>query len=225
MVFGFFTDNIDVAGNILSSIKSPSYDLIYPEFNANLMVQKLDHLLNFAWNKIFRRSFLVNNDLRYKVGLSLIEDLEFASRAFPFANKVVFSSKIKYHYMNRQRLTLSKCFDNEMLKRCIMSIDLKLKLMHEIGVDPVFINKKNKSYSFNTLKFYISSLVLYSNNLTYDDILQRINEIFKSDSLIVNAIEYVPVNIEEKAFKFLIMFKCKRLLYLRYQIYKLKRFL
>lgn len=78
--------------------------------------------LNFAWNKLFRRFFLVENALYYERGLYRIEDSEFMMRFLNCAPKVKIIKYSGYHYMVRNTATLSKFFDENIfnhLSRCI----------------------------------------------------------------------------------------------------------
>ena len=65
----------------------------------------------YAWNKLFKREFLIKNHLLYEKGLSRIEDAEFISRFIAYAPKVKFSDKGGYIYEQRPEITLSKGFD------------------------------------------------------------------------------------------------------------------
>ena len=78
--------------------------------------------LNFAWNKLFKRSFLVENALYYEKGLYRIEDSEFMMRFLSSSPKVKMIKYSGYHYMVRNTATLSKFFDENIfnhLSRCI----------------------------------------------------------------------------------------------------------
>ena len=78
--------------------------------------------LNFAWNKLFKRSFLVENALYYEKGLYRIEDSEFMMRFLNCAPKVKMMEYSGYHYMVRNTATLSKFFDENIfnhLNRCV----------------------------------------------------------------------------------------------------------
>lgn len=82
----------------------------------------------YAWNKLFKRDFLVKNQLFYEKGLSRIEDAEFMSRFIAYAPKVKFIENGEYIYEQRVDMTLSKGYDptiTRILKRR-KEIDLKL---------------------------------------------------------------------------------------------------
>lgn len=54
-----------------------------------------------AWVNAYKRSFLIENDLRFKEGI-LHEDVEFTPRAFLVAKTVVYTKNLFYHYIIRQ---------------------------------------------------------------------------------------------------------------------------
>jgi glycosyltransferase involved in cell wall biosynthesis len=54
--------------------------------------------LSPVWNKLFRRSFLLRNDLRFDTDMFLLEDLHFSLRALSFADSIVCSDAAIYHY-------------------------------------------------------------------------------------------------------------------------------
>ncbi len=61
-----------------------------------------------AWSSIYRKNFLIENDLKFAVGM-LHEDEEFSPRAFLLANKVACLSSFFYHYIIRENsITTSK---------------------------------------------------------------------------------------------------------------------
>lgn len=71
---------------------------------------------NYAWNKLFKREFIEQHNLRFEYGLKLIEDIEFMSRIMLCNPKYQFVDYGGYYYAIRQRTTLSKYFDEERIK-------------------------------------------------------------------------------------------------------------
>lgn len=65
----------------------------------------------YAWNKFFRREFLLVNNLQYEKGLSHIEDAEFMSRVVKYRPDIKFIRAGEYVYVQRAEQTLSKGFD------------------------------------------------------------------------------------------------------------------
>jgi glycosyltransferase involved in cell wall biosynthesis len=56
----------------------------------------------FLWNKVYRRDFLISEELRFHEGFSLGEDCAFQFLAFPLADRVVFSDHKLYRYRNKR---------------------------------------------------------------------------------------------------------------------------
>lgn len=82
----------------------------------------------YAWNKFFRREFLLANSLQYEKGLSHIEDAEFMSRVVEYRPAIKFIREGEYVYVQRAEQTLSKGFDPKLVdisKRRI-GIDVRL---------------------------------------------------------------------------------------------------
>lgn len=51
-----------------------------------------------VWCKLYRRSLLVDNNLKFKVGLTRAQDTVFSMHAFEYAKKIVYFDKHLYHY-------------------------------------------------------------------------------------------------------------------------------
>lgn len=103
------TERIGYVGNLSHVVSSSLGDLV-------------GNYLNFAWNKLFKRSFLVENALYYEKGLYRIEDSEFMMRFLSSSPKVKMIKYSGYHYMVRNTATLSKFFDEKIfnhLSRCL----------------------------------------------------------------------------------------------------------
>lgn len=54
--------------------------------------------LSPIWNKVYKRTLLVNNKLKFKEDMFLYEDLEFSLRCLAYSRKVLFIPDVLYHY-------------------------------------------------------------------------------------------------------------------------------
>lgn len=54
--------------------------------------------LNPIWNKVFKRKFLVENQLKLREGMFLYEDLEYSLRCLAHCDKILFWPDAVYHY-------------------------------------------------------------------------------------------------------------------------------
>lgn len=57
----------------------------------------------FAWNKIYKRDFLLQNKLLFKSNTECIEDILFNFEAFLLCDKIAFSRKRIYGYVQREQ--------------------------------------------------------------------------------------------------------------------------
>ena len=96
--------------------------------------------LNYLWNKWFKRSFLINNQIQQNSNFNLGEDFLFVSEAFMKANSFIILPKAYYHYMIRGEDSLVNRFDpNESYRRKIMYAT-SIKLYDSFGLK----NEKQK---------------------------------------------------------------------------------
>ena len=59
----------------------------------------VDNYNNWAcWGKFFRREFLINNNIRFPVGVALTEDAVFCFHAYNMAKKILATRQIIYYY-------------------------------------------------------------------------------------------------------------------------------
>lgn len=214
VVFGYFMDYCNRHEQTVRSTAITSLDLIYPHFNPSLFISDLDAVLNYAWNKIFKSTFLKKNHLFFEKGLSVIEDQEFIYRAFPLASIVVFSPLVKYHYVNRQRKTLSNSYDNRYIDLYIRSISIKRIFLRKLGIASIEINQVLYKVAFLYVIYLL--LLLYASNVN-----QKRNEAIKImensyfSSLYVN---YLPSSFKYQLLKNLILHKKYSIIDLFYRI-------
>lgn len=67
-------------------------------------------MIGYAWNKLYRRSILMEKGLEFEKGVSLVEDMLFNAQAISAAKTIVFVDTIGTHYMQRERETLGAKF-------------------------------------------------------------------------------------------------------------------
>lgn len=65
--------------------------------NSAIIELKRKNLIDPAWNKLYRRSFIENNNLRFPEG-EIYEDTDFNLRALRFSPKIAVRDRCFYHY-------------------------------------------------------------------------------------------------------------------------------
>lgn len=62
--------------------------------------------LNPIWNKVFKRSFLIDNELYFRRDMFLYEDLEYSLRCITHCENILFEPDIIYHYRQSEGTVL-----------------------------------------------------------------------------------------------------------------------
>lgn len=207
VVFGYVQDNEDLNGNILSTINiSPSVSTYLKESkNLHIDVHHLG-LLGYAWNKIYRKSFLDKHQFRFQKGISLVEDILFNVPIYKIADKIRFNNQCYYHYINRAEESLMKRFHEN-------SFELKVKKNIVLEEFLASWNVKNKNELladslFLGLKYCILNLVESNTNpqqkLVY---LKDMCSHPRGERLFMH---YTPVSLKDKVLLSLIRTKSVR---------------
>lgn len=69
------------------------------EFFDDYLVLAIKHeILNAQWNKVYKKSFLMENNIRFMPEYSIYEDMIFSSLMLPHAEKIVVNDKLYYTY-------------------------------------------------------------------------------------------------------------------------------
>lgn len=112
-IWGFSKDFVDAQESVLRSETLNKSACVCSKANKEYFLFADDSglaMVGYAWNKLYRRSILVENGLEFEKGVSLVEDMLFNAQAISAANAIVFVDTIGTHYMQRERETLGAKF-------------------------------------------------------------------------------------------------------------------
>lgn len=103
------------------------------------LCEQMENLLLSVWNKLIRRSFIVQNDLHFLPSVCYAEDLYFVFNALDQNPKIAYVPLPLYHYnvQNEGSLThnvLQECFESQetvltKLSGCLSNVNLKKRLV------------------------------------------------------------------------------------------------
>lgn len=122
-------------------VKYEIRDIPVIQFNNELNSKRTDYksnvprvgshsqFVNYAWNKLFLREFLIDHDLTYEEGLYRIEDAEFMSRLVKYNPTVAFVKNCGYVYVQRPVNTLSNVFDNTIIDHAVRRIGIDVEVL------------------------------------------------------------------------------------------------
>lgn len=181
-VCGYFVDTVDEEGNLTN--RSERSNLSHSPKSKQDYFERMEYYLNYAWNKLYRRSFLIYNRLIFEKGLWLMEDSEFISRVLNFNPKVGYIDYAGYHYINRPDITLSKKYNENVFWFMKRKMRLYHPVLLSIGASPSIVNaiyEEMRAYtSVYLFKQMMKSLTIYefklhSSNLYNDQELNPRN--------------------------------------------------
>lgn len=99
------------------------------------LVGFINNFINFAWNKLFSRSFLEINNLLFEKGLNVVEDLEFMSRCIKVGAQLGFCHADGYHYRVDDRPSLSRSFSVASVMLAVRSVETRGQMLDSLLTD------------------------------------------------------------------------------------------
>lgn len=177
VVFGYVQDNEDRERNVTHSRNYIPAERTFVKGQGNLEIDEFQlKLLGYAWNKMYRKSFLDKHNLIFEKGTSVVEDILFNSNVFAKADKLRFIGKALYHYCNRPVETLIKAYHEN-------SFELKVRKTKSLKLflDAWNTNEKHKNEILSLslilgIRYCIHSLFAFRNNLSASMKTVRIKE-------------------------------------------------
>ncbi len=92
-----------------------------------------------TWNKIYRRSFLIDSHQRFVDGADLFEDVGWNIRLFALASRISYLNKAYYHYVQYNEGSIIKSMQSPDMSRQralqrIRNVDVACKFLDEQGM-------------------------------------------------------------------------------------------
>lgn len=200
VIFGYIQDDEDQEGKvILSTYVLPKLTkLVKGDTNNNIDSHHLG-LLGYAWNKIYRKSFLDQHQLQFEKGTSLVEDILFNSQVYQSTSILRFNRKGYYHYLNRPVVTLMKKYYENSLELIVSRANALTNFLLKWGFSETKINEVVAISYFQGIRYTINNLL---NSEDYNS--ERLRKILKH-TLTKKLIKfYRPTNLKDKIYKVLI---------------------
>ena len=208
IVFGYAQDNENTEGNSISSVEMIPKVTNWQKGDKDINIDS-HHLglLGYAWNKIYRKSFLDKHNFKFEKGVSLVEDILFNAPVYIQSNLIRFNPKAYYHYINRPVETLIKKFH-------FNSFDLKIKKTKALKIFfdtwQVDTKLKNEILGFSIvqgIRYCIHNMFSFKNKWSFRDKVNYIKTMLYEDMTIQLVRYYKPVSKIDLIYKFLIKHK------------------
>ncbi len=112
---------LDEAGKVLPDYSPHCHKKDFSVMSGIDFMSKVLNNYLFAWSFIYKRSFLVENGLRFTEGL-YYEDSDFAFRSLPMLKRIRYFSKVSYNYLQR-KTSITHTVDMEKINSIFTNCD------------------------------------------------------------------------------------------------------
>lgn len=203
IVFGYFADFKNTEEELTQQKNNkPKIETLKPSDNIDNY-----HLgiLGYAWNKIYRKSFLDQHHFRFKKGISLIEDILFNAPIYQVSDIIRFNPHSYYHYIQREEETLVKKFYPDIFELQKMKIEVL-----EDWFTAWDISNKNEFLAqirIGRIRGVINNLFSSNNNLSFKDKIKFIHQMYNDPAIKSDLKSYQPNSKKDYIYKFLVKHK------------------
>ncbi len=207
VVFGYWQDDEDKAGQLIKSTEEKVPALYIEKSKQDLPIDNdILGLLGYAWNKVYRTSFLKESNIKFEKDTSLVEDILFNSQVYHLTDTLIFNDSCYYHYLNRPVRTLMKQFHTDLFALKKRKVKVVEGFLKDWGVD---LEKRQRIKAFGVvggIRYCIHNLYAYKNQLSSRQKKQLVCSMLQ-DSMTKKYIDfYQPQNNRDRFYKLLIKF-------------------
>ena len=168
-------------------------------------------LLGFAWNKLYKTDAIQKAGVRFKKGVSLVEDVLFNSDIICKADSIRLIDTIGTHYMQRGRMTLGNAYYENYSALIYKATKAKKRMMRHFGCLSSDITSSISDYIMKAFKTGTVSIACNS-QLTETEKITRMR-LFLKDSDTCKLLKQVRAkNGKELLFLFLIRLRASYVL-------------
>lgn len=207
IVFGFYQDSVDENEILIKQVKHLPEDNIWLNGEAIHLSPYMLNILGYAWNKIYRKQYLNQNNISFINGISLFEDILFNAKVYQHSDRILFNKKAYVHYIQRPVETLTKQFHENSFDW----VKLKHKALLEFIDTWSFINKKEilATNLIGGLRYCVLNLFHFNNQFRFNQKLAYVSKMLNDNDLRQFYKFYKPITMQDKIYFMLIKFKSK----------------
>jgi glycosyltransferase involved in cell wall biosynthesis len=213
VLFGYYQDDVDSDENLLmQTAKIPNIPTFHTKKISFDVTPELLGLFGYAWNKLYRKSFIDKHNLQFEKGTSLVEDILFNAQVYKRVSKITVVNEALYHYLNRPSATLIKQFHQNSFELKARKTKAVHSFLKTWGVSEKNLNSITASSLIQGIRYCIHNLFTFKNTLTYDEKKRYIDEMLRHP-MTINYISHFETNhFKDKIYKYLIKNKKSQLL-------------
>lgn len=155
--YGFITDNPD-------HILSMQCQILYPYMPAKVSDMTFHRNVPLAapWDKLYRRQFLLDNDISFPESLRVLDDMCFNFRAFGAAKKVSYFPTFLYDYKVEETSITNSYREDRLTQdmKVFEYLEKEIESMSETVSDPEFARLRQALYA-RIIKSFAIAMRLY----------------------------------------------------------------
>ncbi|WP_319995450.1 glycosyltransferase [Trichococcus shcherbakoviae] len=169
-------------------------------------------IIGYAWNKLYKTSYLKNNEYTFQKGLSLVEDIVFNEYVLTNTDNIEYLNEQLYNYISRKRETLVKQYYDDSYDLHIIGFNARKKVIFKLfGFNDNTRGVVAKAH-IDGIRYCCSNMFFYNNNLKITNKYENIKKILL-DKVTTEQIKlFKPLNKSDKFIKASIVFNMPLLL-------------
>lgn len=180
-------------------------------------------VIGYAWNKLYRTSYLKLHNFKFQKGLSLVEDIVFNEKVLTNTKKINYLNIPLYHYLNRSRPTLVKQYYTNSFELHKLGFNARKNVIYNLLGSNIKTQQLMAMSYINGIRFCCSNMFFYINNLQVKEKYNNIKEML-NDELTLEHIQYFkPKNNLDKLVKIAIVLNSPAILFFMYKLRSFKK--
>lgn len=207
IVFGFYQDNVDSNEQLIENIPHIPENNEWINSEPIYFTPYMLNILGYAWNKIYRKGYLDKHQIKFTIGVSLVEDILFNAKVYQYADRIVFNRQAYVHYIQRPVTTLTKQFHEQSFEW----VKLKHKALQDFLDAWSFDNTQEilASNLIGGLRYCVLNLFRYKNQFNFNQKIKYIENMLNDEDLISYTQFYNPKTKNDKIYYQLIKMRAK----------------
>lgn len=223
VMFGYYVDYCNVNEEVWKQDEVLLPTQIYNREKLKDIVPEKNFLklLGYAWNKLYKYEFLMENQAIFTKGLSLIEDINFNAPLLGKVNKLVILEKALYHYIQRDRETLGNTYYKDCYELQCKVNKLREDMFKEWNIDENKIRGVLIENHIGGIRYSFFNIFYTKNQLSLGEKYREVRNMLKDDLTQRMIKDYHASTLKDKVFKGMVEYKLILLLCLVYYLKKL----
>lgn len=198
IVFGFYQDNVDSNEQLIENIPHIPENNEWINGEPIYFTPYMLNILGYAWNKIYRKGYLDKHQIKFTIGVSLVEDILFNAKVYQYADRIVFNRQAYVHYIQRPVTTLTKQFHEKSFEW----VKIKHKAIKDFMEAWSFDNKQEilASNLIGGLRYCVRNLFHYENQFNFNQKIRYIENMLNDEDLFNYSKFYNPKTKNDKIY-------------------------